>query len=209
MAVRAQQIETEYGVARAQLHGRGRRLLVLGHGAGGGIDAPDLVATAAAVARLGWTVALVEQPYRVAGRRTPPPAATLDAAWTTVVAALAARRPGVLVTGGRSSGARVACRTAGTVGADAVVALAFPLRPPGRQADRTAELTGVGVPTLVVQGTRDAFGGPELMPRGVDVRAVAAADHSFRARRLDGRSSEECAAEAAAAVADWLQSRLA
>jgi predicted alpha/beta-hydrolase family hydrolase len=182
---------------------------VLGHGAGGGIDAPDLMAVATAVAGAGWRVALVEQPYRVAGRRTPPPAATLDAVWEAVVDDLARRPSAVLVTGGRSSGARVACRTAAATGADAVVALAFPLRPPGRDTDRSAELLAAGVPTLVVQGTRDAFGGPALLPAGPTVHEVAGADHSFRTRRADGRTSAECAAEVGVAVRDWLQSTLA
>jgi predicted alpha/beta-hydrolase family hydrolase len=209
MASTARQFATEYGVARVTVHGRGSRLLVLGHGAGGGIDAPDLLAVVAAVAGARWRVALVEQPYRVAGRRTPPPAATLDRVWEAVVDDLVLRRPAVLVTGGRSSGARVACRTAESTGADAVLALAFPLRPPGRDADRSAELLAAGVPTLVVQGTRDAFGGPALLPAGPTVHAVVGADHSFRARRADGRTSAECVAEVGVAVRDWLQSTLA
>jgi predicted alpha/beta-hydrolase family hydrolase len=208
VAKRSQEIGTEYGAARATLHGDGPRLLVLGHGAGGGVDAPDLVAVCLAVAGPEWTVALAEQPYRVAGRRSPPPAASLDAAWLTIVGTLGGAQHAVLVTGGRSSGARVACRTAGATGSAAVVALAFPLRPPGRPADRTSELTGAGVPTLVVQGTRDAFGGPELLPDGPAVHALRGADHSFRARRADGRSSADCAAEVGSVVRDWLRATL-
>ncbi|MDQ1687419.1 MAG: uncharacterized protein QOK42_394 [Frankiaceae bacterium] len=206
MAAHTQKIGTEYGAARVTSHGSGSRLLVLGHGAGGGVDAPDLAAVTAAIAGPDWTVALVEQPYRVAGRRSPPPAAWLDAAWITVLEALAHPRPAVLVTGGRSSGARVACRTAVATDANGVVALAFPLRPPGREADRTAELVGAGVPTLVVQGSRDAFGGPERLPSGAVVHAVAGADHAFRARKSDGRSSAECAAEVGQTVRAWLAS---
>jgi len=136
---------------------------VLGHGAGGGIEAPDLVAASEAAGSLGLTVALVEQPYRVAGRRSPAPASQLDAAWSSVVLEL---RDGPLnglatLTGGRSSGARVACRTAAETGSVAVVCLAFPLHPPGHpEKSRLEELDAVHVPTLVVQGEHDPFGTP-------------------------------------------------
>jgi predicted alpha/beta-hydrolase family hydrolase len=166
---------------------------VLGHGAGGGIEAPDLVAVTGRLAADGWTVARVLQPYRVAGRRAPAPAARLDEAWTAVVAALRSENAGPLVVGGRSSGARVACRTATAVGAAAVVCLAFPLRPPRRpEVSRAGELALGGVPLLVVQGERDPFGGPADFPADVDVAAVPG-DHALRA-----------AAAVAAAVGDWL-----
>lgn len=162
------------------------KLLVLGHGAGGGLDAPDLAAVTAAAAAAGWTVAGVEQPYRVARRRAPAPAAQLDAAWTVVLDDLRSRgfaglaAAGVVVTGGRSSGARVACRTAAVTGVDGVVALAFPLRPPWRpERPRAGELAAVGVPLLVVQGDHDPFGGPGEMPHGPDVVSVNG-DHSLR-----------------------------
>ncbi|MDI6097898.1 alpha/beta hydrolase [Actinoplanes sp. NEAU-A12] len=134
-------------------------LLVLGHGAGGGVDAPDLVAVRDAAVAAGVRVALVTQPYRVAGRRAPAPAGHLDEAWTAVVGAL--RVPGTpLIVGGRSSGARVACRTAATLGAAGVLALAFPLHPPGKpEKSRAAELPAT-VPTLVINGDRDPFGVP-------------------------------------------------
>ncbi|SDT76938.1 alpha/beta hydrolase family protein [Actinoplanes derwentensis] len=136
-----------------------RSLLVLGHGAGGGVDAPDLVAVHAAAVVAGVRVALVTQPYRVAGRRAPAPAGHLDEAWTTVVSALRVP-PLPLIVGGRSSGARVACRTAATLGAAGVLALAFPLHPPGKpEKSRAGELPG-DVPTLVVNGDRDPFGVP-------------------------------------------------
>lgn len=158
--------------------------LALGHGAGGGIDAPDLTTAAAAAGSLGFTVALVEQPYRVAGRRSPAPATALDASWLAVIGQL---RTTVLeglplVVGGRSSGARVACRTYAAAGAVAVLCLAFPLHPPGRGDDpaksRLSELDAVGVPVLVVQGERDPFG----MPPGGPGRTVARVpgDHSLR-----------------------------
>lgn len=169
-------VDTPHGPARVHLHRvRGARAaLVLGHGAGGGVGAPDLVrATAVAVDR-GVTVALVEQPYRVAGRRSAAPAPQLDAAWVAVVRALRARRlRGLpLVVGGRSSGARVACRTAVELGAAGVLCLAFPLQPPARSSgtvppSRQDELDGAGVPVLVVQGEGDQFG----MPRSSRARA--------------------------------------
>lgn len=141
-------------------------LLVLGHGASGGVEAADLVAVAEAAVAAGVAVARVTQPYRVAGRRAPAPAAQLDVAWTAVVervrteVAPRSARAVPLVLGGRSSGARVACRTAAALGAAGVVALAFPLHPPGKpERSRAAELA-TGVPTLVVNGDRDPFGVP-------------------------------------------------
>jgi predicted alpha/beta-hydrolase family hydrolase len=137
--------------------------LVLGHGAGGGVDAPDLVAVTAAAARAGWRVLRVEQPWVVAGKRLAPAPPRLDVAWRAVLAALrdGGRLTGRLVLGGRSAGARVACRSAVEQGAAGVLALAFPLHPPGRpEKSRAAELALVRVPLLVVQGERDAFGGP-------------------------------------------------
>ena len=144
-----------------------RGLLLLGHGAGGGIGAPDLVAATRTALTAGVSVMLVEQPYRVAGRRAPAPAGQLDAAWLAVVehvrAELAGGRP--LLFGGRSSGARVACRTATAGGAVGVLCLAFPVRPPGRpDRDRLAELAEPRVPVLVVQGEQDPFGRPEPAP---------------------------------------------
>lgn len=156
--------------------------LVLGHGAGGGTGSPDLVAAAAAARAEGFAVALVEQPYRVAGRRSPAPAAQLDAAWIAVVERLReSELAGLpLVAGGRSAGARVACRTVAATGAAGVLCLAFPLRPPGRASapSRLPELDGVPVPTLVVQGERDPFGIP---PAGPLRRVVTVpGDHRLR-----------------------------
>ena len=137
-------------------------LLVLTHGASGGVGTPDLRAVHGAAAQLGGTVALVTQPYRVRGARAPGSAARQDAAWLEIVSALRARYPELpLVQGGRSNGARVACRTARAAGARAVLALAFPLHPPGRpERSRAAELREAGADVLAVSGGRDAFGVP-------------------------------------------------
>jgi uncharacterized protein len=138
-------------------------LLVLTHGAGGGVDSPDLLAARRAARALGAAVARVLQPYVVRGARAPGSAARQDAAWLEIIDALRQRFPGIpLVQGGRSNGARVACRTASAAGARAVVALAFPLHPPGRaDRSRAAELRQAGVPVLVVNGDRDPFGIPD------------------------------------------------
>lgn len=159
-------VDTPHGPARAELHcaEEGRAALLLGHGAGGGTEAPDLVSATRAATSAGVHVALIEQPYRVAGRRAPAPANQLDTAWLAVAETLGevwfAGLP--LVFGGRSSGARVACRTSVEGQAVAVLCLAFPVHPPGKpERSRMAELDAVEVPTLVVQGERDPFGQPE------------------------------------------------
>jgi len=163
--------------------GTPRGVLLLGHGAGGAVDAPDLVAARDAALASGLLVARFTQPYRVAGRRAPAPAAQLDAAWLEAVGVVRGRR-GLrrlpLVAAGRSSGARVACRTATAAGAVAVVALAFPVHPPGKpERSRLPELDGAGVPVLVVQGDRDPFGKPPDAP-GRRVVVVPGADHALR-----------------------------
>ena len=181
-------MESPSGTARVYLSAAGsaRAGLVLGHGAGGGVQAPDLVAASEAALSERVSVALVEQPYRVAGRRSPAPARQLDASWVAVVARLRERElHGLpLLIGGRSLGARVACRTAAVTEAVAVLCLAFPVQPPRRSASgpapsRLPELDAVAVPTLVVQGVRDPFG----MPPANDRRAVVAVDgdHSLKA----------------------------
>ena len=197
------ELDTSHGPARVQVHPceAPRAALVLGHGAGGGVTARDLVAaTETAVARQ-VTVALVEQPYRVAGRRSPAPAAHLDAAWCAVVGALRASelRGLPLLVGGRSSGARVACRTAGELDAAGVLCLAFPLVPPTRRSggvpapSRLPELDAVHAPTLVVQGANDRFGIPPEAPGRRVV--VVPGDHALRSGL----------AELRAAVGDWLE----
>jgi predicted alpha/beta-hydrolase family hydrolase len=160
------EIDTPHGPARAHLTPADspRGTLVLGHGAGGGVGARDIVAAAGAAHAEGFSVALVEQPYRVAGRRSQAPAAQLDAAWIAVVEHL--RTDALpLIAGGRSAGARVACRTAQATGAAGVLCLAFPVHPPGRpEKSRLPELDAVSVPVLIVQGTSDPFGMPPEAP---------------------------------------------
>jgi predicted alpha/beta-hydrolase family hydrolase len=157
-------VETPHGRAVAHLQSvdRPRGAVLLGHGAGGGVQAPDLQAATRAALEEEFTVALVEQPYRVAGRRSPAPARQLDAAWIAVVEALRTRELAdlPLVVGGRSAGARVACRTAAATEAVGVLCLAFPFLPPRGSQSRVDELDVVTVPTLVVQGTRDPYGMP-------------------------------------------------
>jgi uncharacterized protein len=177
------QIDTPHGEARLELHNapESRAALLLGHGAGGGVHAPDLVAATRAAQGVGVDVALVEQPYRVAGRRTQPSAGQLDAAWLAVADELGRRTfDGLpLLFGGRSAGARVACRTAADGGAVAVLCLAFPVHPPGRpEKSRLGELHAVPVPVLVVQGDRDPFGRPE--PAHHQELVLLAGDHSLK-----------------------------
>jgi uncharacterized protein len=176
------EIDTPHGPARAQLTVPLKAVgaVVLGHGAGGGVGAKDLVAAAEAAGEAGFAVALVEQPYHVAGRRSPAPAKQLDAAWTAVVEHLrSGELAGLpLIVGGRSLGARVACRTAAVTGADAVLCLAFPVHPPGKpEKTRLDELDAVELPVLVVQGDRDPFGMPPDAPNRTV--AVVAGNHGL------------------------------
>ena len=192
------EIDTPHGPARAHLHAAAEptAALILGHGAAGGVTTPDLVAVTEVTGSAGFSVALVEQPYLVAGRRSPAPAHQLDTAWAAVVEQLRAGelRGLPLIVGGRSAGARVACRTVAETGAVAVLCLAFPLHPPGRpEKTRQAELDAVQVPTLVVQGAQDPFG----MPAGSATCKVVA---------VPGNHSLKSDVDAvAAAVRDWLQ----
>ena len=194
-------MRTPHGPARAHLHPADDPIgaLVLGHGAGGGVSAPDLVGVTNAALERGISVALVEQPYRVAGRRSPAPAPQLDAAWAAVVDQLAAGplEGLALACGGRSSGARVACRTAAATGAQAVLCLAFTVHPPGRpEKTRLDELDGVKVPAFVVQGESDPFGMPPK--RGGRTVLVVEGNHSLR----------KGVAAYAAKATDWLAARL-
>ncbi|UIJ34678.1 alpha/beta family hydrolase [Allobranchiibius sp. GilTou73] len=198
MTLSVREIDTPQGPARVHVErpARGASLrgsLVLSHGAGGGVQAGDLVALRALVDD-GWTYVRVEQPWRVAGRRVATPPRTLDAAWVPVLAALCRGRwalPRPLVVGGRSAGARVACRTAAEVGADAVLALSFPLVPPsgGPSRDHEARLVlDAGLPLAVVQGLRDPFGTPDDVCRAL---GEAVAVYAVRGDHSLGRHSED------------------
>ncbi|TDC26162.1 hydrolase [Streptomyces sp. 8K308] len=197
-------VHTPAGDARITWHAAAgaRAVLALGHGAGGGIETADLQALAAALPARGITVALVEQPWRVAGKKVAPAPRTLDAAWTALWPELA--KPALpVIAGGRSAGARVACRTARPLGARAVLALSFPLHPPGRpERSRADELTGAGVPTLVVQGGSDPFGRPEEfpeLPAGTELIEMPGVGHGLAAPQPSVTRR----------IGDWLTARLA
>ncbi|MFI6250337.1 alpha/beta family hydrolase [Streptomyces sp. NPDC051016] len=199
-------VGTEAGDARVTWYEaeRARLVLAVSHGAGGGIEARDLRAIAAVLPEHGVTVALVEQPWRVAGKKLAPAPKTLDTGWRGVWPALAA--PGLpVVSGGRSAGARVACRTATELGAAAVLALSFPLHPPGRpEKSRAEELLGAGVPTLVVQGGNDPFGKPAEFPAGdYTLVEVAYGDHGFAVPKRADLGQEEAVAIITRAVVEW------
>ncbi|MBB1509198.1 alpha/beta hydrolase [Tessaracoccus sp. MC1756] len=192
------EVPTTTGNARAHVSypAGAAGLMVLGHGAGGGVETADLRAALKAGLEAGFVVALVEQPYRVAGRSLPPPIANAERAWVQVVGQLRPQVPGgVLVVGGRSFGARVACRSAAEVGASAVLCLAFPLVSP-KGADRGSELYSVSVPVLVVQGRKDPFGLPE---EGA-TRRVALVDGTHTLSRELERVEQ--------VIADWLGERV-
>ncbi|WP_042425215.1 alpha/beta hydrolase family protein [Streptacidiphilus anmyonensis] len=205
-------VPTEAGNARLTWHHRDRApdgVLLLGHGAGGGIEAPDLQAIAAEVDSVA--VVLVEQPWRVAGKRLAPAPKTLDAGWLPVVAHVRAEvgESAPLFVGGRSAGARVACRTGAPTGASGVVALAFPLHPPGKpERSRAEELLTTGLPTLVVQAARDPFGAPSEfppLPRTTHrLVGLPAGNHSFAVRKTEA----DVVPDVVRAVADWLQEQI-
>jgi predicted alpha/beta-hydrolase family hydrolase len=203
----AKDIDTPVGMARAHLWRPPRPCgaVVLGHGAGGSSWSADLQALTS-LAALGWLVVLVEQPWRVAGRRVAAPPAQLDVAWLAVMEALTTGRSGLprpWVVGGRSAGARVACRTSSAVGADAVLALSFPLHPPGRpersRADEARLVTDAGTRLTVIQGERDPFGSPQEIrdALGPGAKVVpASGTHSFT------RASTDVVAAATAFLSD-------
>ncbi|KUF16178.1 alpha/beta hydrolase family protein [Streptomyces silvensis] len=205
-------VGTGAGDARITWHParRARHVLALGHGAGGGIEARDLAAVAAALPAHGVTVALVEQPWRVAGKKVAPAPRTLDTGWRGVWPALT--EPGLpVLAGGRSAGARVACRTAGELGAAAVLALSFPLHPPGKpEKSRAEELLGAGVPTLVVQGGNDPFGRPAEFPDATgspypyELVGIPYGDHSFAVPKRADIGQEEAVKRITDAVAAWV-----
>ncbi len=204
-------VPTPQGEAELVIH-RARKPefnLVLTHGAGGDVDARDLVALATRLPSQGVSVILVRMPWRVAGKLLAPRPALIDEAYAAVLSSLRLRTP--LVLGGRSAGARSACRIASAHGAVAVLALSFPLHPPGRpEKSRLEELSGAQLPTLVVQGERDAFGGPAEFPTewtdqpGAELVAVPFADHSFNVPKRADISADEVAELVVEAVLEWI-----
>lgn len=224
-------VQTPLGDARLTCScaiGRRRAALVLGHGAGGGIEAADLQALAAGLPAHGVEVVLVEQPWRVAGKRLAPAPKTLDVAWRAVLDHLRGSRGSdsdsggsgddgdyggeygdlPLIVGGRSAGARVACRTGASTGAAAVLALAFPLHPPGKpERTRADELTATGLPTLIIQGATDPFGSAAEFPPLPDTHrlvALPAGNHEFAVRKDQSPVFDAIVA----AVAEWISTLL-
>ncbi|MFF1967542.1 alpha/beta family hydrolase [Streptomyces sp. NPDC058232] len=200
-------VDTDAGPARITwLPAKKPRLvLAAGHGAGGGIEARDLQALALALPAHGVSVALVEQPWRVAGKKLAPAPKTLDTGWRGLWPALTA--PGLpVVAAGRSAGARVVCRTATELGAHAVLALSFPLHPPGKpEKSRKDELLGSGVPTLVVQGGHDPFGRPAEFPPGeYEITEVPYGDHGFAVPKKADLTQDQAMEILTAAVTAWL-----
>ena len=177
--------------------------VVLTHGAGGGIDAPDLARLADDLPRNGISVSLVEMPWRVLGKKLAPRPALIDEAYRAVLAGLRPRAPFVL--GGRSAGARSACRIGAEVGAEGVLALSFPLHPPGRpEKSRLDELLGAGLSTLVVQGGHDPFGRPEEFPEQVELAVVPAADHSMKVPKAAGIDAADALGLVVEATLEWI-----
>ncbi|MFJ9820478.1 alpha/beta family hydrolase [Streptomyces sp. NPDC101151] len=201
--------ETEAGPARITWHRakKARLVLAASHGAGGGIQARDLRALADVLPAHGVTVALVEQPWRVAGKKVAPAPKTLDVGWRGIWPALAG--PGLpVISGGRSAGARVACRTATELEAHAVLALSFPLHPPGRpERSRAGELLGAGVPTLVVQGGNDPFGKPDEFPKGdFELVEVPYGDHGLAVPKRAEITQERALEIVTDGVVEWIAS---
>jgi uncharacterized protein len=205
MSTQVSSVETPYGEAR--LH-RDRShhpiaTLLLGHGAGGGVDSADLVTLANELPRQGISVVRVEQPWKVAGKRVAARPEVLDRCFVAAAGALRARTP--LVVGGRSAGARSAARTAHELGAAAYLALAFPLHPPGKpERSRLDELEAVHLPTLVVQGERDPFGTPEEFPDRFDMTVVPGGDHGFKVPKSGPVSQDDALAIVVEATLEWV-----
>ncbi|MFI1353772.1 alpha/beta family hydrolase [Streptomyces sp. NPDC020898] len=202
-------VETDAGTARVTWRPaeHARLVLAVSHGAGGGIEARDLQALAGELPAHGVTVALVEQPWRVAGKKVAPAPKTLDVGWRGIWPALT--KPGLpVIAGGRSAGARVACRTAKELGAVGVLALSFPLHPPGKpEKSRAGELLGAGVPTLVVQGGNDPFGKPDEFPVGAhELVEVPYGDHGFAVPKRAPLGPDEALAIVTGRVVEWVAS---
>jgi hypothetical protein len=198
-------VGTPYGDGRLVVH-RARRTaatLLLSHGAGNGIEARDLAVLAAELPRQGYSVALFEQPWRVAGKKIASAPPTLDVGLEAAARAVRARSP--LVVGGRSAGARSAARCATRLGAVGCLALSFPLHPPGRpERSRVEELIGAGVPTLVVQGEHDSMGRPDEFPEDTDLAVVPAADHGLKVPARAPLSQVEALDMVVESVLEWL-----
>lgn len=208
--VEERMVLTPRGEARLVVRRAKRPLatLVLTHGAGGGIDAPDLVRLARTLPQQDVSVTLVEMPWRVSGTGPAPAPARIDECFTAVMDSMRTRSP--LVLGGRSAGARSACRIARSVGARGVLALAFPLHPPGRpEKSRLEELHRARVRTLVVQGERDPFGTPEEFPEGVDLAVVPCADHSMKVLKSAPVTQAEALAVVLEATLEWVVREIA
>lgn len=202
-------IATPVGEGRLVAHRAARPIAtaLLSHGAGGGIEARDLTALATYLPRQGVSVMLFEQPWRRAGRKVATPPATLDVGLRAAVDALRVRTP--IILGGRSAGARSACRSARALSAAGCLALSFPLHPPGKpEKSRLAELEGVGVPTLVIQGGNDPFGRPEEfpdpMPAGIDLAVVPDADHGLAVPKRAAISAEDAVGIVVEATLEWV-----
>ncbi len=198
-------LPTPHGDARLEVHRAAEPMatLLLSHGAGGGIEAPDLQALAKELPRFGITIELLEMPWRVAGKKLAPRPAVLDECFMAVGQALRPRTPRVV--GGRSAGARAAARCAQALHADGCLALAFPLHPPGKpEKSRLDELEEAGVTTLVVQGERDPFGRPEEFPQDVDLTVVPLADHSFHVPKKGEISQEDALGIVVEATLEWV-----
>lgn len=201
-------IETPYGEGRLHVRRSTRPIatMLLSHGAGRGVDAPDLMALAGALPNQGISVMLFEQPWHVAGRKVATPPPTLDVGLVAAANALRGRTP--LVVGGRSAGARSGARCAKRLGARGVLALSFPLHPPGEpEKSRVAELRGAGLPILVVQGERDPMGRPEEFPadvRGLDMVIVPDADHGLKVPKRAPISQEEALGIVVESTLEWL-----
>lgn len=202
---REREIPTPHGPGRLVTHQAARPVatLLLSHGAGNGIETADLQELATRLPRQGVSVVLFEQPWKVAGRKVATPPRTLDDGLRAAASALRVRTP--LVVGGRSAGARSAARCGHSLAARGVLALAFPLHPPGRpEKSRVEELTGARLPTLVIQGERDPMGRPEEFPEDVDLAVVPGGDHSLRVPRRGPISQEEALAIVVESALQWI-----
>ncbi len=198
-------VETPHGEGRL-VTSRARRpvaTLLLGHGAGNGIESRDLEALARFLPRNGVSVVRFEQPWRRAGRKIATPPATLDTALVAAANRLRVRTP--LIVGGRSAGARSAARCAQQLGARGCLALAFPLHPPGRpEKTRLDEILGAGVPMLVVQGENDTMGRPGEFPDHLDLTVVPGADHGFKVPAKGAISQGEAMEVVVESVLEWI-----